>query len=424
MSLALPAINLNKSHFNFTKALYTIKMEIENQENRIDIPTLARTIFVEAANRGASDVHIDPGLHELRIRFRVDGSLSLYTTLPMIYHEQILTHLKVLSDLNTTAVFTPQDGHFAVNFMYQDDVTGKTSQIIVDIRISVFPTTHGDAAVFRLANSVTHILKLEGLGMDEKTLRKVRSITKKNNGMLLITGPVGSGKTSAIYSVLQEVLTPEKNAVTLEDPVEFHFEGVRQIQMNPDRGLTYASGMKSILRQDPDIILIGEIRDAETAEHAARAALVGRIVFSTIHANSSIGTIARLIDMNIEKSVIAYALNGVIACRLVRKNCLDCKVEYKPADELLSLLSVDASVHKFYKGVGCKSCDGKGHSGRTGIFEVIEFDTNMRSMIVEGASMADLQKYVDQSGARSLKEDGLLKVFSGVTTLEDIVAVI
>ncbi len=389
-------------------------------DTHVDIPTLARTIFVDAANKGASDVHIDPGLSELRIRFRIDGALILYSTFPMIYHEQILTHLKVLSDLNTTAIFTPQDGHFAVNFMYQDDVTGKTSQIVVDIRISVFPTTHGDAAVFRLANSVTHILKLEGLGMDEKTLIKVRAITKKSNGMLLMTGPVGSGKTSAIYSVLEEVLTPEKNAVTLEDPVEFHFEGVRQIQMNPDRGLTYASGMKSILRQDPDIILIGEIRDAETAEHAVRAALVGRLVFSTIHANSSIGTIARLIDMNIEKSVIAYALNGVIATRLVRKVCVDCKVEYMPAQEFLSLLSVDPLAHKFYKGTGCKSCGGKGYSGRTGIFEVIEFDSTMRSMIVEGVSMSELQKYVDESGVRSLKDDALLKVYAGIVTLEDV----
>lgn len=390
-----------------------------------DIPTLVRKIFLDAVNKRASDIHIDPGVSTVRVRFRVDGSLMECMTFPMLYHEQLLTHLKVLAELNTTTVFTPQDGHFALDFMYEDDNPALSKPIVVDIRISVFPTIHGDAAVFRIANSVTHVLRLDGLGMDISTLEKVRKIIRKNNGMMLVTGPVGSGKTSALYSVLNETMDEEKNAITLEDPVEFRFDKVRQIQMNPDRGLTFASGMKSILRQDPDIIMIGEIRDAETAEYAVRAALVGRTVFSTLHANSSVGTIARLLDMDIEKSMIAYALNGVVATRLIKKNCEFCKEEYIPSKEyLLAYNLFDVSKHTFVRGKGCEKCGGKGYFGRTGIFEVLEFDTQIRSMIVEGVSMALLQKYVDDSGAKSLKDDGLERVFSGLTTLENIAAVI
>ncbi len=393
-------------------------------KTQVDIPTLVRTIFADAANQKASDVHIDAGTTELSVHFRIDGSLIVYTTLPMIYHEQVMSHVKVLADLNTTAVFTPQDGHFALNFSYQDEKTGKVEPVVIDIRISVFPTISGDAAVFRLASSSNHVLSLEGLGMDARTLQKVRGIAKKNNGMLLIAGPVGSGKTSAIYSTMSEVLTPAKKAVSLEDPVEFHFDNIRQIQMNPDRGLTFASGMKSILRQDPDIIMIGEIRDAETAEYAMRAALVGRVVFSTIHSNSGIGTIARLLDMEIEKSVIAYALNCVISTRLVKKICEDCKVAYVPDKEYLDFFSLTAEGHSFYKGAGCVACGGRGYVGRTGIFEILELDTNLRSMIVEGASMLELQKYIDASGVILLKEAGLLKVFAGITTLEEVISVV
>lgn len=393
-------------------------------KTQVDIPTLVKTIFADAANQKASDVHIDPGTTELSIRYRIDGSLVIYTTLPMIYHEQIMSHAKVLADLNTTAVFTPQDGHFALNFSYQDEKTGKIEPVVIDIRISVFPTICGDAAVFRLASSSNHVLSLEGLGMDDSILAKVRGVAKKNNGMLLIAGPVGSGKTSAVYSTLFEVLTPARKAVSLEDPVEFHFDNIRQIQMNPDRGLTFASGMKSILRQDPDIIMIGEIRDAETAEYAVRAALVGRVVFSTIHSNSGIGTIARLLDMKIEKSVIAYALNVIISTRLVKKICETCKVAYVPEKEYLDFFSLTTEIHTFYKGAGCQDCGGRGYSGRTGVFEILELDTNMRSMIVEGASMSELQKYIDTNGVVSLKEAALKKVFAGITTLEEVISVI
>ena len=389
-----------------------------------DIPTFAKNIFTDALTKRASDVHIDPGLGSLRIRFGVDGSLYDYANLSMVYHEQLMSHLKILAELNTTLVFTPQDGHFALNLVREDPSTHESVPVVLEVRMSVFPTIYGDASVFRIANSVTHIIDLNSLGMSDETLQKVRKIIKKNNGMLLVTGPVGSGKTSALYSVLNEVMTADKNAITLEDPIEFRFDRVRQIQMNPDKGLTFASGMKSILRQDPDIIMIGEIRDAETAEHAVRAALVGRIVFSTIHANSSIGTIARLMDMKIEKSLVAYALNGVVATRLVKKNCEACKAAYVPSQEYLSYFGLDPSKHTFYKGMGCDACEGKGYLGRVGIFEVLEFTTGLRSMIVEGASMAELQKFSDGSETKTLKQDALEKILGGIITIENAVTVL
>ncbi len=389
-----------------------------------DIPMFAKTIFSDALNKRASDVHIDPGATRFRIRFRVDGSLHDYVTVPMSYFEQLRTHFKILAELDTTSVFTPQDGHFSFNFIHMDDQTHQSVPLVVDLRVSIFPTIYGDASVFRIANSIAHVLNLDGLGMNQATLTKVRKILKKNTGMLLVTGPVGSGKTSALYSVLNEVMDIDKNAITLEDPVEFRFDKIRQVQVSPDKGLTYAVGMKSILRQDPDIIMIGEIRDAETAEHAVRAALVGRIVFSTIHANSSIGTVARLIDMKIERSLVAYALNGVIATRLVKKNCEACKEEYVPSKEYLAYFPYDLSKSKFYKGRGCDVCEGLGFLGRIGIFEVLEFDSQFRSMIVAGASMSELQKYIDTNGTKMLRDDALEKVLLGTVSIENAVTVI
>ncbi len=388
-----------------------------------DIPAFAKNIFADALNKRASDVHIDPGVIS-RIRFRVDGSLYDYATFSMVYYEQLLTHLKVLATLNTTVIYTPQDGQFSFNFSQEDPMTHENTHVTLDIRMSVFPTMYGDAAVFRISNSVTHILNLNDLGMSPATLETVRQIIKRNNGMLLVTGPVGSGKTSTLYSILNEVMDYDKNVITLEDPVEFRFDKIRQVQMNPEKGLTYASGMKSILRQDPDIIMIGEIRDAETSEYAVRAALVGRLVFSTIHANSSVGTIARLFDMKIERSLIAYAVNGVIASRLVKRNCESCKEEYVPENEYLVYFGIKAEGNHFYRGKGCDVCGGRGYLGRIGIFEVLEFDTGLRSKIVEGASMSDLQNFVDAKGFKTLRDDALEKVFQGVVSIENAVTAI
>lgn len=389
-----------------------------------DIPSFARTIFSDALNRRASDIHVDPGAQSIRVRFRIDGSLYDYVSISMLYYEQLMSHFKILAELDTTSVFTPQDGHLSLNYVHEDEVTHVNTPFVIDLRISLFPTVYGDAAVFRVANSLSHVLHLDGLGMSPTSLIKVKKILKKNTGMVLVTGPVGSGKTSTLYAVLNEVMDSDRNAITLEDPVEFRFEKIRQVQVNPEKGFSYAIGMKSILRQDPDIIMLGEIRDSETAEHAIRAALVGRVVFSTIHANSSVGTIARLIDMKVEKSLVAYSLNAVIATRLVKKNCEKCLEEYTPAQEYLAYFPYDLSKVKFYHGKGCDVCDGKGYLGRVGIFEILEFDTALRSMIVEGAPMSAIQKLVDTNGTKTLRDDALEKIQLGLIAIENAVTVI
>ncbi len=383
-----------------------------------DIPNFVRQMFFDACTRRASDVHIEPTSHHIRIRFRTDGLLTEYASLPLVHHEQLLSHLKVLANLDINAVFTPQDGQFSFTFDVTHD-NGAPGKITLNIRISVFPTINGDAAVFRIANSNATLFSLDNLGMTPHMLQKVRNIIKKSYGMFLITGPVGSGKTTALYSALNETMTEDKNIITLEDPVEIRFDKIRQIEIHPDRGLTFALGMKSILRQDPDVIMIGEIRDKETAEYAVRAALVGRTVFSSVHTNSSIGTVARLIDMGIDKSMIAYALNGVISSRLVRRNCDYCRQPYIPAPEFCVYFGVDPSAHTFYKGVGCDQCGHTGYLGRTGIFEVLEFDSELRTLIVDGVSMGELQKHTEKKGQGTMQQDALEKILNGTITMEN-----
>jgi type II secretory ATPase GspE/PulE/Tfp pilus assembly ATPase PilB-like protein len=385
-----------------------------------DIPFFVRQMFFDAENAHASDVHVEPTSQSIHIRFRIDGILTEYASIPLFHHEQLLSHLKVLASLNVNAIYVPQDGQFSFTFSGNDSA-GTPYNNNVTIRISVFPTINGDAAVFRLASATAKTFSLDSLGMTPLMLQKVRNILAKNYGMFLITGPVGSGKTTALYSALNETRTSDKNIVTLEDPVEIRFDNIRQIEIHPEHGLTFALGMKSILRQDPDVIMIGEIRDKETAEHAVRAALVGRTVFSSIHTNSSIGTIARLIDMGIEKSMIAYALNGVISSRLVRKNCDYCKQAYTPSPEFCAFFGVDPNKHTFMRGTGCNACDQTGTIGRTGIFEVLEFESDLRTMIVDGASINELQKHVERNGTATIKQDALEKILAGTITMENAV---
>ena len=402
-----------------------------------DITEVVRIIFERAAKARASDVHIEPNSEAIRIRFRIDGTLMDQGTIALSDLEQIMTRLKVLAALDITAKPIPQDGHFEVDlstFNVEQALPESPTQEkkplelgmikkerrVVDVRISIFPTVNGEAAVCRLLNRSETLFRLDDLGLEPKDLSKVRNLISKNYGMALVTGPTGAGKTTTLYSILEETVGQDRCAVTLEDPVEFRFETVRQTQVQPERGLTFAVGMKSILRQDPDIIMIGEIRDQETAEHAVRASLVGRIVFSTIHSNTTIGTVARLIDMNIEHSLIAYALNGVMSTRLVKKNCPSCKIEYEPSIEYLREFGLEQGQQRFWRGKGCAVCQGTGYSGRTGIFEVLELDNTFRAMIIDRASMADLEAYAVKNGMRTLKEDGLQKVLAGATSLENV----
>ncbi len=345
-----------------------------------------------------------------------------------------------LASLDISSQPIPQDGHFELDIdslerrlaaqqgqpisLNPEALSGGAEKRTLDVRISVFPTVNGDATVCRLLNRGDALLSVDQLGLDGESLRRLKQLTKRSFGMILITGPVGSGKTTALYSLLQEVSGDDKTIVTIEDPVEFRFAKIRQIQIQADRGMTFAVGMKSILRQDPDIIMVGEIRDAETAEHAIRASLVGRIVFSTIHSNTTIGTIARLLDMKIEKSLIAYAMTGIISIRLVRKNCEHCRVPYEPADEYLTDFGLVPGEHQFMKSTGCDECGGLGYLGRTGIFEVLEFDDTLRAMIIGNASMSELSAEAIRNGMKTLRDDGLNKALQGIVTLENVAHVI
>ncbi len=389
-------------------------------------------LFGRAVSEGASDIHIEPLSDRVRIRFRTDGKLQEKEERPLDELEHLINRIKVLADLEIAGRPVPQDGHFELIESKAQAVDGNTElrpfdplsrNRVVNVRVSVFPTIFGEAIVLRLLNRAEMLISLKNFEMDDTTRALVKKLISKNQGMLLVTGPSGSGKTSMLYSIIEELKTKEKNIITLEDPVEYQLPEIRQCQVRPDQGLTFAVGMKSILRQDPDIIMIGEIRDPETAEYAMRASLMGRSVFSTVHSNSTVGIIARLIDMNIEHGLIAYALNGSISKRLVRRTCPRCKTPYTPGQHYLDYFQVPKNNQQFVKGAGCFECNNTGYKGRVGLFEVMEIDDNMRSLIVEKAPMRDLQDYVEKH-MKTLRQDALDKITAGDTTFEEAISAV
>ncbi|MEK7082666.1 MAG: GspE/PulE family protein [Patescibacteria group bacterium] len=447
-----------------------------SKDSEVPSEDFINTILSGAITDQASDIHIEPMTEQMRIRFRVDGVMVEKWRRPLYELEPLTNRIKVLANSDINARGIPQDGHFIAtvythqsipnapplpgststsgkknlsdtisHFLFDDNKDKETtppkndaspSQSIssplppppstspavphqLSLRVSLFPTLDGEAIVLRLLNRENMLLPINALGMDESTLARFKKLIAKDYGMVLITGPAGSGKTTTLYSLLQTLRTKEKNILTLEDPVELRLEDIRQSQVYTDHGLTFASGMRSILRQDPDIIMIGEIRDPETAENAVRASLTGRIVLSTIHANTTLGTIPRLIDMNVERSLIAYALNGIVAQRLVRKVCADCRVNYTPHEEFLTYFNLDSAKHTFIKGSGCETCRHTGYKGRTGLFEVLYFDDTVQTLIIEKAPMKALEEYVASTGTKSLKQDALEKALAGITTLEE-----
>lgn len=433
---------------------------VKEKKEKKQIPEeFLNALLEQAVRERASDVHIEPLARAMRVRFRVDGYLQERSSRPLYELEPVLTRIKAISNLDLIS-HLPQDGHFefvvalpkqsqkqslakqngevqegrtssrladALTQLFgeeheeQPTAVEETEKARLNIRVSLFPTIYGNAAVLRLLNRADMVMPLEGLGMDEETLRAVRALIARQYGMVLVTGPSGSGKTTTLYSLLQELKNKERNIITLEDPVEFSFGDIRQTQIKPYQGFTFAVGMRSILRQDPDIIMVGEIRDAETAEHAIRASLVGRLVGSTVHANTALGTIARLLDMNVERSLIAYAINGVIAQRLVRKICSACVVPYTPDQSFLEYFSLEPSAREFLHGKGCDACNGAGYRGRVGVFEVLPFNDEIRSLIMEHASLSTLQKHVEKMDIKFLKEQVRDLVLRGVTTVEEAV---
>lgn len=377
---------------------------------------LKEEILMAAERSRTSDIHVDPTNNFMLVRFRIDGLLSTWAQRHLIEHETLISHLKILSNLDITKHNIPQEGHFVWAPAEEEE---SNKRRIIDVRASFFPTIYGEAVVLRLFNRSDILINLNDIGLNENNLNLVREFVGRPYGLVLITGPAGAGKTTTLYSIIHELAGANRNIVTLEDPVEYYLDLVRQSQINPDRNYNFALGIRSVLRQDPDIMMVGEIRDFETTENAIRASLTGRLVLSTLHTNSSIGTIARLLDMKVEKDLIAYSLTGVINQRLVRKICQHCRSNYTPPAEALKSLGLENS-NAYMHGRGCKVCLNTGYQGRTGIYEVLNIDDDIRQLIISGAPMSEIQITARQKGLKALSEDGIKKIQAGITTAEEV----
>ncbi len=406
---------------------------VEKAEDLLDLaskPPIIKfvdSLILEALKKRASDIHIEPFKKELRIRYRVDG--VLYDTLRNGHSHQpaIISRIKVMAGLNIAERRLPQDGRISIKMAGKD----------IDIRVSVVPISFGERVVMRLLDKSSMFFKLGNLGFSEENLEKFLKLIKSSHGILLNTGPTGSGKTTTLYSALDRINTPDKNIITVEDPIEYQLEGIGQIQVKPKIGLTFASGLRSIVRQDPDIMMVGEIRDFETAEIAIHAALTGHLVFSTLHTNDAAGAITRLLNMGVEPYLASSSVIGIIAQRLVRLICPQCKESYTPTPESLAEVRLKPSDLKgsapegtlprregvLWRGKSCSACLNTGYWGRTGIFELLLIDDEIRDMITNKREANLIKQKAVSKGMTTLQQAGVEKVLSGITTLEEILRV-
>ncbi len=376
---------------------------------------LVDLIMAQAVRDRASDIHLEPDQDVTRIRFRIDGILHEIPSPPKIWEPAIISRIKVLSGMDIAESRVPQDGHFQI----------KIEERIIDFRVSTLPTIHGENVVLRLLDTASVMVGLEKLGFATyEEMKKYESLISKPYGIVLSTGPTGSGKTTTLYSALMRINTIDRNIITIEDPVEYRLGLIRQIQINPKAGITFSNGLRAILRQDPDVIMVGEIRDLETAQIAIQAALTGHLVFSTLHTNDAPSAITRLVNMGIEPFLISASLIGVMAQRLVRKICPNCKEEYVPSKALLDRWGIkDKAEIKLYRGKGCEQCKGTGYKGRSGLYELMVVDDELKEMIVGNCSTVALRKKAQEKGMKLLSEDGVAKTLSGLTTIEDVARV-
>lgn len=401
-------------------------LQVNRRETSIDLESLTEIaeaapvrklinmVLLMAIRDHASDIHFEPFEDEYKMRYRCDGVLYEMVPPPRHLAMAISSRIKVMSNLDIAERRLPQDGRIELN------VGGNA----VDMRVSVLPTMFGESVVIRVLDRTVVSLDLNKIGMEPELLEKFRHLIHKPNGITLVTGPTGAGKTTTLYSALNELNTIEDKIITTEDPVEYEIEGIIQCPINHEIDLTFASALRAILRQDPDIILVGEIRDLETAQIAIQAALTGHMVFSTLHTNDAASTITRLRDMGVEPFLLTATIEGILAQRLVRKICTNCREEFTPSAEMLMELNLrpaDVKGKKFYYGAGCEKCNNLGFRGRTGIYELILMDDNIRDMISAGASTDALRKYVRSTGVPGLREAGLKAIYNGITTIEEVV---
>ena len=383
---------------------------VEDLAFQAPVVRLVNFLLAEAVNKGASDIHIEPYEKRVRIRFRIDGVLEEQMSISTKMKDAIVARVKILARLNIVERRVPQDGRIKLRVKDRE----------VDLRVSTVPTVMGEKVVMRLLDKSSLVLDLDLLGFEEDQKRLFERMIRKPYGMILLTGPTGSGKTTTLYSALKILNTPQVNIMTVEDPVEYNFEGINQVNVNEAVGLTFASALRAFLRQDPDIILVGEIRDRETADIAIKAALTGHLVFSTLHTNNAPATITRLVDMGVEPFLVGSSLLLVVAQRLVRKICPHCKEVYEPPEDVFEALGVEKGDGPYFRGRGCARCRNTGYKGRIAVYEVMEITPEMRKAIVRGASEDELREMAKANGMKELKEVGILKAKRGITTLEEV----
>ncbi|WIL37644.1 ATPase, T2SS/T4P/T4SS family [Kurthia sp. YJT4] len=379
------------------------------------IVVLVNQIINDAVVQGASDIHFDPQDNEFRIRFRVDGMLKTERSLPKSMQNMVIARLKIMGNLNITESRLPQDGRIQIQAQMR----------AIDIRLSTLPTIYGEKVVMRVLDTKNAQISISGLKFSEQNQQKFERMIRKPNGIVLITGPTGSGKSSTLSATLNDLNDEALNIITVEDPVEYQLEGINQIQVREEVGLTFAAGLRSILRQDPDVIMIGEIRDTETAQMATRASLTGHLVFSTLHTNSAIESIDRLKDMGIEPYLITSSLEGIVAQRLVRRVCRDCgRTRDVTATEQAVLLKYGFHSAQVHAGAGCPACNHTGYRGRIALHEVFELDEEAKQLILAGAASNEILQNAMKKGYEPLVHDGLQKALSGLTTIEEVIRVV
>ncbi|HMO81873.1 MAG TPA: type IV-A pilus assembly ATPase PilB [Pyrinomonadaceae bacterium] len=406
------------------------EFELVEQNDEIDLASLARAsedapvvrlvnvLMVDSLRRGASDIHVEPYEKSFRIRFRIDGVLYDVMNPPMKMRDPLISRLKIMAKLDIAEKRLPQDGRIKIKVKIDE----RSREL--DFRVSTLPTLFGEKVVLRLLDKDKLMLDMSKLGFEPESLEKFQRAIANPYGMVLVTGPTGSGKTNTLYSALQSLNTPETNIMTAEDPVEFNLEGINQVQMKEQIGLNFAAALRSFLRQDPNIVLVGEIRDFETAEIAIKAALTGHLVLSTLHTNDAPSTISRLVNMGIEPFLVATSVNLIQAQRLIRRICKDCKEETHAAPDVLTGIGFsaeEAAGLKIYKGRGCENCLNTGYKGRVGLYEVMEVTDDLRELIIIGASAIELRKKAIECGMITLRESGLCKIREGITTIEEVV---
>ncbi len=382
------------------------------KDGKASVVSLVDLILRQAHEEGASDIHVEPEEKMLRIRYRVDGVLHEASTAPKELESEIISRIKILSEMDIAETRVPQDGRMKLNAGDQN----------IDIRVSSVPTVYGENIVMRLLKDSKHVPDFAQLGMSREMQKQFEALIQKSYGMILETGPTGSGKTTSLYAALNRINSVERNIITIEDPVEYKLPMIRQIPVNNKAGLNFAAALRSILRQDPDVIMVGEIRDRETAEIAIQAAMTGHLVFSTLHTNNAATVVTRLADMKIEPFLIAASVVGAISQRLVRKLCDKCREPETPGAASLRALQVpEGEILKAFKGKGCHHCRQTGYKGRIGIFEILRMDESVCKKIIGGGSVADIEAEARKNGFKSMREDGIDKIREGLTSLEEVI---